>query len=126
MRLVILLVVVLLASCSSGPQGVAQVAGSSPQCTWHVTIASGGEGARDGSTPPQESAPTLCHDCRIEMDCLFDRTSSAPGSDQVGNRTHTEGQLQGQVPVSIGGNASTSGGESATQPAPSGPASPHH
>lgn len=73
-------------SCSAGPQFAGAGAATSPTCTWTFTA---------GGSTPVEGAPTapivqLCHDCtieRVEMSCLFDRTSSTPTTEQTGIRT---------------------------------------
>lgn len=69
-----------LSSCSSGPQTAGTGAATSPSCAW--TFTAGGESPADGGATLQ-----LCHDCtieRVEMSCLFDRTTSSPATNQRG------------------------------------------
>lgn len=72
--------VLALSSCSSGPQTAGTGAATSPSCAW--TFTAGGESPADGGATLQ-----LCHDCtieRVEMSCLFDRTTSSPATNQRG------------------------------------------
>lgn len=79
----VLAAIALIASwtgCSAGPQTAGTGAATSPSCAW--TFTAGGDTPIDGGATMQ-----LCHDCtieRVEMSCLFDRTSSTPSTTQRG------------------------------------------
>src|SRR5690606_19883119 len=70
-----------LSSCSSGPQTAGTGAATSPSCAWNFTA--GGE-----SPPERAGAPAMfCLNCtidRVDMSCLFDRTTSSPATNQRG------------------------------------------